>query len=663
MSPSGESAVETRLNRTCEGCRRRKIKCIPDPSETDLLSKRCTRCSKLDLDCVFHAPATKRRRRRNETRIRELEQKLEEVQRSVAREQRAELWTPSTSEASTTPASANEQLLAPSRIPATSPGRPVSREVPDQLPAKEDPVARGIIDESLAEELCVQFCTELLPRYPLILPPVPLSWRTLQRNRPALFRAILATASSSFKPSLWKSLFQDAERYVMEQAMIFGRKSLDLIQAALVLATWSHPPDRFQDLNFGQFVNIAATMVIDLRSSNDKRYQISSSDSEAAQTGEYLEAARTFSACYLLCSSIAMAFRRPNTLRWGSWVRDCTNILDPRSIAHIGDRRLAAWIRLQRLAEESLTMVGLDEGSSINFSDARTRIILKGGFERVKEWRQNLPDDIMTETLEIHHYMILLNFCEPGLYDNHELQDFRPPYAIHTLPSTDVFTRGSPQFVDARIECLEIAHNLINMFLRLAGDGLRQVPVIVFTRMMYAVVVIIKLEVFNRPSSEVGYMSKGDHMSAIDMLRRILACLATAADGSRFRVPATFHAVLQRLLSRCGESFSRLHMGQDEIIEPLMNLQVDESRHERSITPPAISREPLAPDHQAFAVDPALQHIEIPSFQDPSIPFNDLFQSAPDDAAAMMFWNSFLGDGYFPMNPDQGGCDNGMIHY
>ncbi|KAJ4213321.1 hypothetical protein NW759_011163 [Fusarium solani] len=663
MSPSGDSAVETRLNRTCEGCRRRKIKCIPDPSETDLVSKRCTRCTKLDLDCVFHAPATKRRRRRNETRIRELEQKLEEVQRSVAREQRAELWTPSTSEASTTPASANEQLLAPSRIPATSPGRPVSREVPDQLPAKEDPVARGIIEEPLAEELCVQFCTELLPRYPLILPPVPLSWRALQRHRPALFRAMLATASSSFKPSLWKSLFQDAERYVMEQAMIFGRKSLDLIQAALVLATWSHPPDRFQDLNFGQFVNIAATMVIDLRSSNDKRYQIPSSDSEAAQTGEYLEAARTFSACYLLCSSIAMAFRRPNTLRWGSWVRDCTNILDPRSIAHIGDRRLAAWIRLQRLAEESLTMVGLDEGSSINFSDARTRIILKGGFERVKEWRQNLHDDIMTETLEIHHYMILLNFCEPGLYDNHELQDFRPPYAIHTLPSTDVFTRDSPQFVDARIECLDIAHNLINMFLRLAGDGLRQVPVIVFTRMMYAVVVIIKLEVFNRPSSEVGYMSKGDHMSAIDMLRRILACLATAADGSRFRVPATFHAVLQRLLSRCGESFSRLHMGQDEIIEPLMNLQVDESRHERSITPSAISREPPAPDHQAFAIDPALHNMEVPSFQDPSIPFNDLFQSAPDDAAAMMFWNSFLGDGYFPMNPEQGGCDNGMIHY
>ncbi|KAJ3534299.1 hypothetical protein NM208_g7593 [Fusarium decemcellulare] len=448
----------------------------------------------------------------------------------------------------------------------------------------------------------------------------------------------------------------------MEQAMIFGRKSLDLIQAALVLATWSHPPDRFQDLNFGQFMNVAATMVIDLRSSNDRRYQIPTPDSEASRTGEYLETARTFSASYLLCSSIAMSFRRPNTLRYGSWVKDCTAILDPPSIAHIGDRRLAAWIRLQRLAEESLTMVGLDEGSSsINFSDARTRLILKGGFERVKEWRQKLPEDIMNVTLDVHYHMILLNFCEPGLYDNHELQDFRPPYAIHTLPSTDAFTRDSPQFVDVRMECLDIAHNLVNLFLQLSTEGLRQVPVIIFTRMMYAVVVIIKLEVFNRPSSELAYMSKNDHVSAIDLLRRILDELASAADGCRFRVPATFHAVLQRLLSRCGESYSRLHMGQDEIIEPLINLQVDDPRCERSTTPPVITREPPTTAHPVFESESLPHQMVMGTFADPSIPFNDYFQTAPDDAAATMFWNSFLGDGYFPMGSEQ--YDTNMMNH
>ncbi|KAF4984893.1 hypothetical protein FZEAL_46 [Fusarium zealandicum] len=653
MSASGNVTVGARLNRTCEGCRRRKIKCIPDPSNQDGLSKQCTRCTKLDIDCFFSPPVAKRRRRRNETRIRELEEKLEEVQRTVAGDQRGDqrgdFCSPSTSESSPTPASIHGPLLAPPRMSGTSSGRSALRDTVDELPGKEDPVSRGIVDEILAEELCIKFCTDLLPRYPLVLLPA-LSSRSLREHRPALFRAILASASSSSNPNLWKPLFQDAERYIMEQALMKGRKSLDLIQAALVVATWSRPPDKFQDLNFGQFANVAATMVVDIRSSNEKRYQIPPLDDVPSQSADCLEAARTFSACYLLCSSIAMSFRRPNTLRYGSWVQDCTHILDPLSTAHIGDRRLAAWVRLQRLAEECLTMIGLDEGPSVYYSDPRTRLILKGGLQRVKEWRQTVAEDVMTETLDIHYHMILLNLCEPGLYDNHELQDFRPPYAIHTLPLTDIFTRNSPQFDHARLECLDIAHKLVNLYLRLSSDSLRQVPVIVYTRMMYAVVVIIKLQVFNRPLTDLDFDPENGHTSAIDLIRHILGRLESAADGSRFRVPATFHAVLKRLMSRCSESYSRLHTGQDDIIEPLMNLQVDESRNSPSIT----TRQNDAPiDDPVFDADPLAHHMEVSNFTDNSLSFNDLFRTAPDDAAATMFWNSFLGDGYFPMNLEQ----------
>ncbi|KAM5344364.1 hypothetical protein ACJ41O_012901 [Fusarium nematophilum] len=583
MSAPGDGVVETRLNRTCEGCRRRKIKCILDSPECDTVSKRCVRCTKLDLDCLFSPPAIKRRRKRNETRIRELEQKLEEVRQSVANDQRTHLGTPS-----------NSDLVLVS-------GRPVG---------------------------------------PLFTCTDPPSMNGLEAKIPSLEA-----------PGLWQSLFKDTERYVMERALIEGHKSLDLIQAAMVLATWSHPPDKFQDLNFGQFVNIAATMVIDLRSSNDKRYQISSGGDDALQV-DRLETARTFSACYLLCSSIAMSFRRPSVLRYGSWVKDCIDILDPPSIAHIGDRRLAAWIRLQRLAEESLAMVGLDEGSSINYSDPRTHLILKGGVERVKEWRRTLPEDIMNETLDMHYHIILLNLCEPGLHDTHEVQDFRPPYAIHTLPSNDALTRDSPQFLNVRIECIEIARHLTSQFLQFSVDALRQVPVIVYTRMMYAVVVMIKLEVFSRPSTDLSFASKGDQVSAIGMVRCILEKLASASDGSRFRVPTTFHAVLQRLLGRCGESYSRLHMGQDEIIEPLMNLQVDESSND-GFSPPQIT---LTQDdmmnHQVLQTGTSGH--DVGSFAEPMMQFNGFFQSAPDDAAAMIFWNSFLGDAFLSTSSEQG---------
>ncbi|KAK2593550.1 hypothetical protein QQS21_008725 [Conoideocrella luteorostrata] len=254
--------------------------------------------------CIFNAPATKRKRRRNETRILELEKKLEEVRQSVSMSHSIgqQASTASGVSTSTTPTSFDEiiGLLPPGAAP-TWLRAPVSREEVEQVSFPQDPVTRGLVQLSTASELCVKFCEELLPRYPLVLPPSPLSLPVLRQHHPALFRAILATASSSYSPDHWRLLFGDAERYVVEQATITGKKSLDLAQAAIVLATWSYPPDRFEDLNFSQFANIAANIVIDLRSSGDERYHIPA-EHNCTQTEVDLEAARTFLASYFLCS-------------------------------------------------------------------------------------------------------------------------------------------------------------------------------------------------------------------------------------------------------------------------------------------------------------------------------------------------------------------------
>ncbi|EXL91986.1 hypothetical protein NOF04DRAFT_16331 [Fusarium oxysporum II5] len=658
MSTS-EGTVETRLNRTCEGCRKRKIRCISDLSNSQPLLEKCNRCRKLDIECVFNAPATRKRRRRNETRIHELEQKLEEVQWAVATGRQRDLCIPPTSEASITPASTQDSFPSLGRISTTSPSHSTSYETTSESPVKGDPVSRGIIEESLAEELYTKFFTDLLPHYPLIQPDAPLSWRALQQDRPALFQAMLATSSSSFRPDLWTPLFRDAERYVMEEAMIYGRKSIDLIQAALVLVTWSHPPDKFQHLNFGQFINIAATMVIDLRSSNDERYQIPSSNPEVLHTKEYLETVRAFSACYFLCSGIAMSFRRPSTLYYGPWVQECINILDSPASTHLGDRRLAAWIRLQRLAEESLAIarVGSDENSSrFNHSDPRTRFILQGCLERVKDWRQNLPEEVMTLTLEIHYHVILLNLYEPGLYDNHEFRDFRPPYAIHTFLSTNTFAPDLPQYVDARIECLNVARNLIQLFLQFSPKILQQVPVIVFTRMMYAVVMIIKLEVFNRPTTDGANMSEAKQISALDLMRLVLEKLKLSSDEGRFFIPTTFHAVLKRLHSRCVESYWRLAMGQNEmneIIKPLMNLQVQDSSKEKEETPSEVHGERPIAQQQVFGLECLSQQTEDGVFLDTSISLDNCFPSAAANSGVDVFWTNLFSKGFLPTGTEQ----------
>ncbi|KAJ4250974.1 hypothetical protein NW762_011624 [Fusarium torreyae] len=346
-----------------------------------------------------------------------------------------------------------------------------------------------------------------------------------------------------------------------------------------------------------------------------------------------------------------MSFRRASTVRYGPWVQACIDILDPPSISHIGDRRLAAWIRLQRLAEESLAMVGVgsDETSStVNPSDPRTRLILRGGLERVEDWRRNMPDDIMTLTLDIHYHVILLNFCEPGLYNNHGFRDFRPPYAIHTLLSANAFAQDTPQYVDARIECLDVARKLIELFLQLSPEMLRQVPIIVFTRMMYAVVTIIKLEVFNRPN-HISDMSGTEPVSALNLMRLVLDKLKSASDGGRFLSPATFHAVLSRLHNRCVESYWSLNMGHNEIIKPLMNLQVEESSKDRKATPQGVHREHLMPKPQVLNTEHMSPGMGTSVFPEPSISLGGYLPDAPVNAGAQVFWNSFFSDEFLPI--------------
>ncbi|EWY89794.1 hypothetical protein FOYG_07451 [Fusarium oxysporum NRRL 32931] len=158
---------------------------------------------------------------------------------------------------------------------------------------------------------------------------------------------------------------------------------------------------------------------------------------------------------------------------------------------------------------------------------------------------------------------------------------------------------------------------------------LQQVPVIVFTRMMYAVLMIIKLEVFNRPTTDGGDMSEAEQISALDLMRLVLGKLKSSSDEGRFFIPTTFHAVLGRLHSRCVESYWRLAMGQNEmneIIKPLMNLQVQDSSKEKEGKLSEVHEERLIAQQQVFGLECLSQQTEDGVFLDTSISLDDCFQ-------------------------------------
>lgn len=525
---------------------------------------------KLDIDCVFLPPAIKKTRRRNETRIKELERKFQQIQQSISEPRSAPLVSLSGPNGET-----DAQFSAPSdgRSPATTPSTLDSLLLtPSPDDATADPVSRGLLNHNQAEGLYWAFCHNFEPLYPLVHVPESLTCEETRITRPALFRAIITAASSSTDPNLSRALFHDTGKFLAEKVVVSGERSLDLVQALLIMSTWQQPPEKFQRLKFSQSSQLAATMVMDLQSSNDENYKIPDPKNAFVPSDHLIETCRSFLACYFLCSSIALSFRRPNGLRYGAWVERSTKVLEMAPFLHPNDRRLLAWARLQRLAEESLTMVGFDEGMAVDFSDTRTRFILRNCAQAVTKWRESIPEDIMCGPLEIHYQMILVSLDEPALYGGHEIADFRPPYVIRALPLAK-----KPQSADrvnvigAITKCAVSAQQLITAFINLPVEVLRSAPVITYTRMSYAVIVLIKVYVSTQRNGDTENSLLDKEWTPKHFLVRILEKLELAAGQQRLDISVTFSCVLANLARWCASNLDQNGLS-GQFIEPMIHL-------------------------------------------------------------------------------------------
>lgn len=277
-----------RLNRTCTACRQRKVKCTPLTQEHNAENvNTCTRCWKQSLSCVFPTTARKKTRRRNEDKIRDLESRLGAVQ--AALESGLRRQSPTDRDTMSSFSASNE----------TSSQTTVAETL--DVPAG-DPVTTCLVSPDLAEQLCQTFSNDLAPLYPIVFVPMSSTWQSLQSGRPALFRAMITAASTSTHPAISARMFRETAQFLAEKVVVAGEKSLDLIQALLILSTWHLPPSKFTELKFSQYAHMAATMVTDLRSSNDKRYAILTSSEPLPPSHELVEICRTFLAAYFLCS-------------------------------------------------------------------------------------------------------------------------------------------------------------------------------------------------------------------------------------------------------------------------------------------------------------------------------------------------------------------------
>jgi hypothetical protein len=83
---------------------------------------------------------------------------------------------------------------------------------------------------------------------------------------------------------------------------------------------------------------------------------------------------------------MALALRRPTMFRFSSWTADCLRVLEQSSISI--DREMTAWIKLQHIAEESMTLLGFDSESRADLNDSRSQILLRGFENQLIAWKE-----------------------------------------------------------------------------------------------------------------------------------------------------------------------------------------------------------------------------------------------------------------------------------
>lgn len=289
--------------RACEPCRQLKVRCDPDPSHPE---GSCKRCAKARRTCVVTAP-TRKRQKKTDSRVAELERKIDALTAtlqqshssafglasSVQQQQQAPYQMPHREDQSASrrwlredshlagtkrshdsfsepqypepPKGPTEQTHKPSaskwRGPFAGETAPPKADAANQAP---DVIDRGIVDLESANAAFDRYVNKMADEMPMVVFPPGTTMSDVRQQKPSLFLAILVIAIGPFKKDAQLQLLSEVYQMLADRVVVKGEKSLELVQALLVLVIWYLPPDNLEELKFYQLIHMAVIVAMDI---------------------------------------------------------------------------------------------------------------------------------------------------------------------------------------------------------------------------------------------------------------------------------------------------------------------------------------------------------------------------------------------------------------
>ena len=282
MPRSAAKGLDAKRPRACDSCRGLKVKCVIDPSSTDP----CKRCAKAGRQCVV-TPPTRKRQKKADSRVAELERKLDALTATLAQRDGKAPPPPEgghamkrdldSYESSPVQSRSADSASSPAKRPRLDKVRgsvdsdpnadlrylqPIGRE-PIMAGSMDDPSLQktptggsiynemvamkydhsyidhridAIISNEDAESLFNRYMDEIVPHFPAVPFPPGTSAKQVRAEKPILFLAILSGTSygANIPPDTQIALERELREVLATCMWKNGEKSLQLVQALQV---------------------------------------------------------------------------------------------------------------------------------------------------------------------------------------------------------------------------------------------------------------------------------------------------------------------------------------------------------------------------------------------------------------------------------------------
>jgi len=257
----------------------------------------------------------------------------------------------------------------------------------------------------------------------------------------------------------------------------------------------------------------------------------------------------TYLSVPLTLSSSAMSLRRPLLLRWSHYADECIDILRSAPDALPTDRWLCHIVQAQHIAEMIGTEFAMDDpAKELSLTDPNVQYHLKGLEAELDRWYKEGEEFMGSPIMRHTKAIINLYMHEIAMHNEHNIDDFRPPYHSTPIEGPPDPESVTPIHIDSLTKCLRSTHEAFDAFLSMDIDVLRSLPTHFFVRNSYAAVALIKLyTAIAAKESKFGAIFQPHELKVEHYLDGLINALTKVAEGGMSRVAYKFSLIFQML--------------------------------------------------------------------------------------------------------------------